>query len=65
LTSILRAFQKNKYHYGFSPDKEKFADIVLYVFSARCSFGVSYEMEFPKDALMKPQGDSLLLWRLS
>jgi len=59
---ILRAFQKDKFDYKFSPDLEKFADIFLHVFSTRCSFGANHEVGSPEDAdMMPPEGYYALL----
>jgi hypothetical protein len=49
---ILRAFQKNKFHYEFNPDTEKLGDIVPPYFSPRCPSGASYEVGFAEGADM-------------
>ena len=63
--NILRAFQKNKFHYEFNPDPEKSQILFSHVFSTRCLFGGSYEMEFPEDAHTKPpRRVTIPSWRL-
>jgi hypothetical protein len=51
--NFLKAFHK-KNRYEFNPNKEEVIEIVPPYFSIRSLSGVSYEMEFPKDADTKP-----------
>jgi hypothetical protein len=54
--NILRAFQK-KFHYESKPEPKKSQIMFLHIFSTRCASGESHEMEFAKDADMKPPRD--------
>jgi hypothetical protein len=40
---ILRAFQKNKFHYEFKPEPEKVVDIVSSDHFTKCAPGESHE----------------------
>jgi hypothetical protein len=55
--NILRAFDKNKYHYGFDPDLERVTDTVsLYFFLQGVHLEKVMKWSFPKNADMKASG---------